>query len=75
MKTPIGRARPAAAITADARFQIVDTAQGKLRVMTGGGVGMLKGMHDGYDTCGRNRSADQLAYPVMGLNRASIEAS
>src|SRR5678815_3880946 len=36
-------------------FPVVETAQGKLRGMTSGGVSMFKGIRYGADTSGRNR--------------------
>lgn len=47
--------RHASAVTADALFPVVDTAQGKLRGMAAGGVSMFKGVRYGADTSGRNR--------------------
>jgi len=47
--------RRAGAVTAEALFPVVETAQGKLRGMTAGGVSMFKGVRYGYDTSGRNR--------------------
>jgi len=47
--------RAASAVTADQLFPVVETAQGKLRGMTAGGVSMFKGVRYGADTAGRNR--------------------
>jgi para-nitrobenzyl esterase len=47
--------RPARAVAAIDIFPIVETAQGKIRGVSSGGIRMFKGVHYGGDTTGKNR--------------------
>lgn len=47
--------RHASAVAPEALFPVVETAQGRLRGMTAGGVSMFKGVRYGAETSGRRR--------------------
>lgn len=47
--------RMARAVSEDALFPVVETAQGKVRGIAAGGVRMFKGLRYGADTSGKNR--------------------
>jgi para-nitrobenzyl esterase len=55
--------RSASAVSESAIFPVVETAQGRLRGMTGGGVHMFKGIRYGAATSGRNRFMPPAAPP------------
>ncbi len=66
-------ARAAGAVTSADLFPVVETAQGRLRGMTAGGVSMFKGVRYGADTSGRNRFMAPTPAPKWAGVRDAIE--
>jgi para-nitrobenzyl esterase len=64
----------AAGATAEAEiFPVVETAQGKVRGISSGGVSMFKGIHYGGDTGGKNRFMPPTPAPKWAGIRDAIE--